>query len=96
VKIKVVHDECGRESLVRQILESAGHCPWDGKPFSAEYTALLAEALEAAEESGSTLENALEKIGGMNAALTIEERSLITPLAGQLAEINRRTGRPRR
>jgi hypothetical protein len=96
VKIKVVHDECGRESLVRQILDSAGHCPWDGRPFSADYTAVLAEVLEAAEESGSTLENALEKIAGMNAAMSIEERTLIGPLKEQFAEVNRRTGRLRR
>jgi hypothetical protein len=96
VKIKVVHDECGRESLVRQILDSGGHCPWDGKPFSAEYTAVLAEALEAAEEAGSTLENALEKIAGMNAALTIDERTLLDPLRRRLGDVNRRTGRVRR
>jgi len=36
VKIKVVHGACGREVLVHQILESQGHCPWDGKPFNKD------------------------------------------------------------
>jgi hypothetical protein len=97
VKLKVVHDLCGRESLVQQILESGGHCPWDGRPFSAEYTAVLAEALEAAESSGSTLENALEKMGGMNAALSIDPSTLIEPLREQLSVLNRRqAGKARR
>jgi hypothetical protein len=96
VKIKVVHDECGRESLVRQILESAGHCPWDGKPFSADYTAVLAEALEAAESAGSTLENALEKMAGMAPRLTIDESTLIAPLKEQFDNVNRRNGGVRR
>src|SRR5688572_9891156 len=62
VKIKLVHDECGREVLVGQILDSQGHCPWDGKPFNKDYTAVLTEALEAAENAGGLLENALETI----------------------------------
>jgi hypothetical protein len=68
VKIRVVHTECGREVMVQQILDTGGHCPWDGKPFNKDYTAVLAEALEAAEGAGSLLENALEKIAGMEPA----------------------------
>jgi len=80
LKIKVIHDECGRESLIRQILETQGHCPWDGKPFNADYTAILVEALETAEDAGNVLENALEKIAGMEPALTLDGRSLLGPL----------------
>ena len=54
MKIKVIHNFCGREVLVRQILETGGHCPWDGKPFNKDYTAVLAEALETAENAGGT------------------------------------------
>jgi hypothetical protein len=93
VKLKVVHDLCGREILVQQILESQGHCPWDGKAFNKDYTAVLAEALGTAEEAGSTLENALEKMAGMQPAFTIQEKVLIGPLEDRLSEINRR---PRR
>jgi hypothetical protein len=90
VKIKIFHTVCGREVLVRQILDSGGHCPWDGKAFNSDYTAVLAEALETAEDAGGVLENALEKIAGMEPAMTIEEDSVIAPLAGHIRELSRR------
>jgi hypothetical protein len=89
VKIKVVHDECGREVLVRQILETGGHCPWDGKAFNKDYTAILAEALEAAENYGGVLENALEKIADMNPAMTLDRNSILGPIDGHIARLNR-------
>ena len=55
LKIKVIHDECGREVLVQQIRESEGQCPWDGKPFTGDPTATLAEVLGTAENAGSVL-----------------------------------------
>jgi hypothetical protein len=88
VKIKVIHTECGREVLVRQILETGGHCPWDGKPFSKDYTALLAEALEASESAGGVLENALEKIAGMEPAMTIERDTVLRGIERQLDRLN--------
>jgi hypothetical protein len=90
VKLKVVHSECGREVLVRQILDTGGHCPWDGKPFNKDYTAVLAEALEAAEGAGSLMENALEKIVGMGPAFTIEESSLLGQIESHLDRLNQR------
>jgi hypothetical protein len=84
VKIKVIHDVCGRESLVQQILESEGHCPWDGQAFSRDYTANLAEALEAAENAGTVMETALEQIAGVRPALTLVKESVIDPLEGQV------------
>ena len=89
MKIKVIHDLCGREVLVRQILESQGHCPWDGKAFNRDYTAVLAEALQQAEESGAVLENALEKIAGMEPSFTIDPRSLLVPITQNLEAVNR-------
>jgi hypothetical protein len=88
VKIKVVHDECGREVLVRQILETGGHCPWDGKAFNKDYTAILAEALEAAENHGGVLENALEKIADMNPAMTLDRDSILGPIDGHIERLN--------
>jgi hypothetical protein len=79
---------CGRQVLVRQILDSGGHCPWDGKAFNSDYTAVLAEALEAAEESGGVLENALEKIAGMEPSFRIEPDSIIRPLTDQVDAVN--------
>jgi hypothetical protein len=96
VKIKVVHDVCGREVLVSQILQSQGHCPWDGKAFNGDYTAILAEALETAEIAGGTLENALEKIADMTPTFVLAKSSLLGPLETQVEHINRRQGEGRR
>ena len=87
--LKVIHDLCGREVLVRQLLESQGHCPWDGKAFNRDYTAILAEALEQAEEAGSILENALEKIAAMEPAFKLDSRSILDPLQPHLDALNR-------
>ena len=65
MKLKGTCQHCGREVLVQQILDAEGHCPWCGKPFQNEYTAVLVDGLKLAEEAGSTLENALEKIAGI-------------------------------
>ena len=96
MKLKVIHDLCGREVLVRQILESQGHCPWDGKPFNRDYTAVLAEALEQAEEAGSVLENALEKIAGMGPGFAIDEASLLDGIRANLAAVNAKRPAPPR
>jgi hypothetical protein len=96
VKIKLIHSVCGREVLVRQALESQGHCPWDGKAFNPDYTAILAEALEQAEEAGSVLENALEKIADMGPTFTVEERSVLGGIKANLEELNRAGRIPRR
>jgi hypothetical protein len=90
VKIKVVHHACGREIFVQQILESEGHCPWDGKALSGDYTASLAEALEQAERAGTSLEGALDKAAGMNADIAIERKSLLGPLEEQLDRFGKR------
>jgi hypothetical protein len=89
LKIKVVHDECGREVLVRQILETGGHCPWDGKPFNKDYTAILAGALEAAENAGGVLENALDKIADMNPSMTLDRDSILGPIEADIDRLNR-------
>jgi flagellar motor component MotA len=90
VKIKVIHAECGREALVRQILDMGGHCPWDGKPYNKDYTAVLAEALEGAEEAGNVLENALEKIAEMGPAMSIDRGSVFGVIEMHLASLNQR------
>lgn len=96
MKLKVVHDLCGREVFVDQILESQGHCPWDGKAFNGDYTAVLAEALEQAEDAGGVLENALEKIAGMTPSFRLKEASLLERIRENLAAINaKRTPPPR-
>jgi hypothetical protein len=92
VKLKVIHDLCGREVLVRQILEAQGHCPWDGKAFNRDYTAILAEALEQAESAGSVLENALEKIAGMEPTFRLDPRAILDALQPHLDALSRDGG----
>jgi len=90
VKIKVFHTECGRQALVRQILDTGGHCPWDGKPYSKDYTAVLAETLEMAEEAGHVLENALEKISQMYPAMSIDRASVLGEVEAHILALNER------
>ena len=76
VKLKVVHDLCGREILVRQILDSQGHCPWDGKPFSKPTDTGVAKAVVSASTQGDTVViMTTQPWGGMpgNASLEIKE-----------------------
>ena len=87
MKIKFVHHVCGREVLVQQVLQTGGHCPWDGKPFSRDYTALIAESLVAAEDAGGVLENALEKIASMEPDITFARETIIQPLVDQLERL---------
>lgn len=95
MKIKVFHTLCGREVLLQQILQTGGHCPWDGKPFSKDYTAVLAEALEAAESAGNVLENALEKIAGMDPDMTIDRDSVLGQIQVYIDSLGQRPrGRP--
>ena len=88
MKIKVFHTECGREALVRQVLDTGGHCPWDGRAYSKDYTANLAEALEAAEAAGSALERALDKIVGTSPELRVDLESVLARVRSTIEEIN--------
>src|SRR5262249_51988608 len=80
--------ESGREFLVRQVADSHGHNPWTGRPLSNEYTAVLAEGLEALEIAGTALQGALDRIIGMAPELMIESESLLGPLRERLARLN--------
>ena len=88
MKIKVFHTDCGREALVQQVLDSGGHCPWDGGTYSKDYTANLVEALESAEQAGTALERALDKIVGTSPQLRLEQSSVVDSIHAKLAEIN--------
>jgi hypothetical protein len=88
VKIKLIHRVCGREVLVQQVLDNQGHCPWDGKVFNKDYTAVLAQALQTAEVAGSVLENALEKIADMEPDFVLVEDSLLEPLRTHVRQLS--------
>jgi hypothetical protein len=88
VKITLYDGDSGREFLVRQVVDSHGHNPWTGRPLSNEYTAVLAEGLEAIEIAGTALEGALDRIIGMAPDLTIEPDSLLGPIRERMERLN--------
>ena len=87
MKIRGTCRRCGRDFLVQQVLESQGHCPWCGQPFQPQYTAVLVEALEQAEAAGNSLENALEKLAGMDPAMVIDEESVLGEATAHLERL---------
>lgn len=99
MKIKGICQRDGREFLVQQVVDSQGHCPWDGKPFQPDYTGPLSEALRLAEQAGNSLEEALEKLAGMDPEFTIDEDSMLGRIRGYLEDLRRgtkpRVGLPR-
>jgi hypothetical protein len=88
VKIKGIHETCGREVLVSQIVDSNGHCPWDGEAFNKDYTALLAEALAHAQIAGTALQDKLSEIADMHGTLRIDEGSVLGDLRAELDRVN--------
>ncbi|MBI4261884.1 MAG: hypothetical protein HY658_15125 [Actinobacteria bacterium] len=94
MKIRGICQRDGREFLVQQVIDSHGHCPWDGKPFQADYTATLTKALVAAEEAGTRLEEALEALSGVDPDLVLVEDSILGRIQGYLEDLRRGT-RPR-
>lgn len=89
MKIKGTCERDGREFLVQQVIEAAGHCPWDGQPFQKDYTGQLAESLLAAEVAGSALEEALERIAAMDPAFTLDEDSVLGRVRSYLQDLRR-------
>ena len=91
MKIKGTCQRDNREFLVAQVIDTGGHCPWDGEPFQKDYTANLAELLLQAEVAGSAFEEALEKIAGLDPAFALDEDSVIGRVQAYLVDI--RAGR---
>ncbi len=88
MKITLQDRETGREFLVSQVVDSHGHNPWTGRPLSNEYTAVLAEGLEAAEIAGSALEGALDRLIGMAPDMVVEPETVLGPLRERLERLN--------
>jgi PHP family Zn ribbon phosphoesterase len=84
VKIKGTCKNCDREFLVEQVLESGGRCPWCGESFQKDYAAVLVDGLQAAQDAGATLENALEKISELHPRFTLDARSVLDGLKASL------------
>ncbi len=94
MRIRGTCANCGREFMPEQVIASGGHCPWCGKPFNRDYTALLVRSLRQAEEAGNALEDALRDIGSIEElAMDIDDESVLEPLRDALRAIRKRRAR---
>ena len=89
MKIKGTCRRCGREFLAEQVIRNGGHCPWDGKPFQADYAVVLVDALTDAEAGGNTLENALEKLADIEPEFVLDEGTVLDEIRGHLERLER-------
>jgi hypothetical protein len=94
VRIRGTCTNCGREFLPEQMAAAGGHCPWCGKAFNRDYTALLVQYLREATAAGDALEDALQQIAGIgDLAMEVDEESVLEPLREALRAIRRRRAR---
>ncbi|MGH2576997.1 MAG: hypothetical protein ACRDG9_04475 [Actinomycetota bacterium] len=89
MKIKGTCRRDGREFLVEQVIENGGRCPWDGKPFQADYAVVLVDSLRDAEAAGNTLENAMEKVADMEPGFVLDIDSVIGRIREHLERLER-------
>jgi hypothetical protein len=87
VKIKGTCKRCRREFVADQVIENGGRCPWDGQPFSADYAIVLIDALRSAQDSGTTLENALEAVADIHPEFTLDGPSVTGKVATQVTRL---------
>ena len=92
MKIKGTCRRCGREFLVEQVIENGGRCPWDGKPFQADYAVVLVDSLRDTETAGNTLENALEKVADIEPEFVLDIDSVIGRIREHLERLERSHG----
>ncbi len=94
MKIRGTCANCGREFLPEQVIHAGGHCPWCGKAFNRDYTALLVQALRQADLAGDALEAALKDIASIDElAMDVDEESILEPLRDALRAVRRRRAR---
>jgi hypothetical protein len=89
VKIKGTCKRCGREFFFEQGIATGGRCPWDGEAFNPDYAVVLVEAMRAAEEAGSALEQALDDIASLRPAFTIDPSSVIGTIGETIARVSK-------
>ena len=92
MKIKGTCRRDGRQFFLDQVIENGGRCPWDGKPFQADYAVVLVDALRDAEAAGNTLENALEKVADIEPEFVLDVDSVIARFRGHLERLKRAHG----
>lgn len=92
MKIKGTCRRCGREFFVEQVIQNGGECPWDGKSFQADYAAVLVDSLRQAENAGSTLENALQKLADLEPEFVLDAESVLEQVGEDLERLERAHG----
>ena len=94
MKIKGTCQNCGREVLVQQIVDSGGHCPWCGIAFNKDYTSMVVKALVQVEEAGDRLQDGLEALAEIeDLSLTLDAESAVGPLREALRTMRRHRAR---
>ncbi len=94
MKIRGTCTNCGREFLPEQVIDAGGHCPWCGKAFNRDYTALLVQALRQADQAGDDLEAALKDMASIDElAMDVDEESVLEPLRDALRAVRHRRAR---
>jgi hypothetical protein len=88
VKIKGTCRRCGRDVFAEQIVASGGRCPWDGEPFNPNYAVVLVDALKAAEEAGTALEQALEQVASLQPEFTLDRDSVTAGVSATIAQLS--------
>jgi hypothetical protein len=71
------------------VIGNGGRCPWDGKPFQADYAVVLVDSLRDAEAAGNTLENALEKVADVEPEFVLDIDSVIGRIREHLERLER-------
>ena len=89
MKIRGTCKRCGRDFFFEQAVANGGRCPWDGEPFNADYAVVLVEAMRAAEEVGSALEQALDDVAALRPAFTIDAASVTSTVDGSIARLSK-------
>lgn len=89
MKIKGTCLRCGREFFAEQVIANGGRCPWDGKPFQADYAVVVVDSLRDAEQAGNTLESALEKLADVEPDFVLDQRSVLEEIQGHLERLER-------
>lgn len=89
MKIKGTCRRCGREFLVDQVIRNGGECPWDGKPFQADYAVVLVDALRDAEAAGTALEDALGKVADLEPDFVLDADSVLEEIAARIERLER-------
>jgi hypothetical protein len=87
MKIMATCGNCQRDLLLSQLVEGpgiSGWCPWCGTLLAPHYTLLLADTIRRAEQAGTELERALERLGENWARLHVRSESVLDPLRAQL------------